>query len=157
MNLILLLDSTKSRFFILKMETTSQTRYSKRERNWKIAKWLAIGTGIIGAYIFFKVFNPYEVDFFPTCPFLYLTGYKCPGCGSQRAIHYIFNFEFVNAARENLLLMFAIPYMIVGAWFDTIKVKTPKQLKIRRFLFGQKAIWLILVLVIGFWILRNIL
>lgn len=138
------------------METADQGQYSRREKNKKIAKWSAIGISLIGAYIFFKVFNPYEVDFFPTCPFLYLTGYKCPGCGSQRAIHFIFNFEFINAARENLLLVFGIPYMILGAYFDTIKVKTAKQLKIRRLLFGQKAIWIVLVLVIGFWILRNL-
>jgi len=116
-----------------------------------------ISISLIVVYFVYLYFNPYQVDFFPKCPFLWITGYKCPGCGSQRAVHYLFNFDVYHAFKENMLLVISIPYIIVGAYFDTIVVKTEKQARIRKFLFGQKAIMVILVVVIGFWILRNLI
>ncbi len=138
------------------MQNILEKEDSKKERYKKIAKWILVSVSLIGFYAIYSYFNPYEVDFFPRCPFHWLTGYKCPGCGSQRAIHYIFNFDILNAAKENLLLVVSIPYLILGAYFDTIKIKTAKQLRIRKFLYGQKAILIVLVLIIGFWILRNV-
>ncbi len=129
----------------------------KKEKKNKIAKWMLISISFVAFYFIYSYFNPYKVDFFPKCPFLYLTGYKCPGCGSQRAIHYLFNFDINHAFKENMLLVISIPYLILGAYFDSIKVKTEKQLRVRKFLFGQKAIMVILFIVISFWILRNIL
>jgi hypothetical protein len=138
------------------MEKIEVKEISSKYKTKKLIKWILIGISLIVFYFVYAHFNPYKVDFFPKCPFLWLTGYKCPGCGSQRAIHYLFNFDIYHAFKENMLLVISIPYLIVGAWFDTIAVKTEKQLRIRKFLFGQKAIMVILVLVIGFWILRNV-
>ena len=39
-----------------------------------------------GIYYFY---DPSLNGFFPRCPFLSITGWRCPGCGSQRAIHAI--------------------------------------------------------------------
>ena len=36
--------------------------------------------------IYYRV-SPTSSVFFPKCAFLMLTGLKCPGCGSQRAVH----------------------------------------------------------------------
>jgi di/tricarboxylate transporter len=56
-----------------------------------------------------------------------------------------------------MLLVISIPYLILGAYFDMVKLKTERQFKIRKMLYGQKAILIILIIVIGFWIFRNIL
>ena len=46
---------------------------------------------IIGGMILLWRFNPSSFTFYPRCPFYVLTGYKCPGCGTLRAIHHILN------------------------------------------------------------------
>ena len=138
------------------MKNATEEEILRKEKIKKYIKWIFISISLIVFYVVYSYFNPYQVDFFPKCPFLLLTGYKCPGCGSQRAIHYLFNFDIYHAFKENMLLVISIPYLIVGAYFDLVKIKTEKQLRIRKFLFGQKAIMVILVIVIGFWILRNV-
>lgn len=122
----------------------------------RFLKWsIAIITVIILA-ILYRTYNPNGNIYFPKCPFRELTGYKCPGCGSQRAIHYLLNFNILNAIKENTILVLSIPYILTGMVFDLIKQPNDKTLKWRKRLFGQKAIVIILIIIIAFWILRNI-
>ncbi len=122
----------------------------------KLIKWILISCGLVIFFLIYKLINPYETDFFPKCIFLQLTGYQCPGCGSQRAMHHLFNFELYPAFKENMLLVVSIPYLLLGAYFDMVSLKTERQFRIRKMLYGQRAIMVILVIVIGFWILRNV-
>jgi hypothetical protein len=85
-----------------------------------------------------------------------MTGLKCPGCGSQRAIHYLLNFDILSAIKENAILVISIPYILTGVAFDSVKKSNENILKWRKILFGQKAIFVILSIIIAFWILRNI-
>jgi hypothetical protein len=135
---------------------SGETNIGKQKRSKKIIKWIFIGIAISLLIILFKFYSPYKYHIFPPCPFYSITGLKCPGCGSQRAIHYLLNFDIIDAFKENMLLVIAVPYLILGAYFDLITLKTEKQLRIRKMLFGSKAILIILIIVIGFWILRNI-
>lgn len=105
--------------------------------------------------IVYYSYNPGKEGFFPQCPFKYLTGWSCPGCGSQRAIHEILHLNFYKAFQYNALLMLSIPYMLVGFAFNFDEVKT-RFPRIRTSLFGQKAIYIVLVIVIAFFILRNL-
>lgn len=98
-----------------------------------------------------------QTNFFPQCPFHWLTGYDCPGCGSQRAIHDLLNLQFTKAFHQNALLMVSIPYLLLGFGFQSIKPSTEKSLRWRKWLFGKTAIYCIVGIVVAFWILRNIL
>ncbi|MBN2729008.1 MAG: DUF2752 domain-containing protein [Bacteroidales bacterium] len=100
-------------------------------------------------------YNPAEHQVFPKCPFRTLTGYKCPGCGSQRAIHEILQGNIVGAFHFNMLLVIAIPYLITGFIFDRVKNPGPVFLSWRKRLFGRKAIFIVLAIIVFFWILRN--
>jgi len=122
----------------------------------KTLKWSVIFITIITLLIIYKIYNPIQNIYFPKCPFKGLTGYKCPGCGSQRAIHYLLNFEIKYAFGENMLLVLSIPYLIMGFIFDLIKNPNDEGLKWRKILFGVKAIYIILTIIVSFWILRNI-
>ena len=115
---------------------------------------LAIPLILILGFVYF-LYSPEKYGLFPQCPLKYFTGYSCPGCGSQRAIHEILHLNFKKAFEYNALLMISIPYILVGFAFnfDEVKLKFPKT---RTFLFGQKAIFVILAIVIGFFIFRNI-
>jgi hypothetical protein len=113
--------------------------------------------------IFFSVlvvvywrYDPAERKYFPQCPFYYLTGYKCVGCGSQRAIHKLLNLDFQGALKDNFLMVLSIPYLLIGFVFDSLKKPNMEILKWRKTLFGSKAICLILIILISFWILRNV-
>ncbi|GJN62951.1 hypothetical protein CMT75_14325 [Elizabethkingia anophelis] len=105
-------------------------------------------------YIFYR-YNPETSGFFLQCPFKLLTGYDCPGCGSQRALHALLHGEIKQSFAYNPLFIIAIPYVILGFIFnhDKVKVKYPG---FRKVLFGQKAIYIILFIVIAFWLLRNL-
>ncbi len=77
---------------------------------------LTIGLAVLSGIILLLVFhfvNPAESALFPKCFFLGLTGWYCPGCGSQRAIHALLNGNFVQAAGFNLFLVASIPLLAV--------------------------------------------
>lgn len=122
----------------------------------KIFKWSIAIICITIIAILYRTYNPYYSIYFPKCPFRELTGLKCPGCGSQRAVHYLLNFDILSAARENIILVLSIPYILTGLVFDFLKRSDDNFLRWRKMLFGQKAIFAVLTIIIAFWILRNI-
>ncbi|AIM36689.1 hypothetical protein KO02_08190 [Sphingobacterium sp. ML3W] len=121
----------------------------------KYYTWIIGFIALTCLILIYKFFNPMQYNLFPKCPFYALTGYKCPGCGSQRAIHDLLNFDFYNAWRQNFLVVIAIPYIITGLSFEYNKNPTPKILKWRKILFGYKAIIIVFIIVVSFWIIRN--
>jgi hypothetical protein len=113
-------------------------------------------SGIILAGIAYKFFDPYlnGNSFLPICPLYKSTGLFCTGCGTQRALHEIYNGQFLNAIHQNLL--FTIIYLL--CIFDFILILLKKE-KIRPFtlLSSYKKLSLaILVIVIVFTVTRNI-
>ena len=122
----------------------------------KILKWSIVIIFVTVLAILYRTYNPIGNIYFPKCPFREFTGLKCPGCGSQRAVHYLLNFDILNATKENAILVLSLPYILTGLVFDLLKQPNEKILKWRKRLFGQKAIFVILTIIIAFWILRNI-
>lgn len=112
---------------------------------------------VVTVIVLYGNFNPNEYIFFPKCPFLYFTNLQCPGCGSQRALHYILNLDIHNAARENILLVLSLPYIFTGLVFELRKESSDKILQWRKRLFGQNAIFIVLAILIAFWIMRNLI
>ena len=107
---------------------------------------------VVGMVYYFN--NPAESWFFLKCPVNYVTGLSCPGCGSQRAIHELLHLNFKQAFAYNPLLIAAIPYTALGIAFNTETLKT-RYPKTRKFFYGQRALYVVLVAVILFLILRN--
>jgi len=114
-------------------------------------KLIAIIILVFLVWVFFN-FSPEENDFFPKCPFLILTGLKCPGCGSQRAVHYLLNLEIYNAFQQNKLIVIFIPYLIAN--FISRQFNFYKTLDVLESSYAVKSI---LILVLSYFILRNIL
>jgi hypothetical protein len=107
--------------------------------------------------ILYRIYNPDGNIYFPKCPFRVLTGLKCPGCGSQRAVHFLLNFDIFRSLEQNALLVISIPYLLTGIAFESFNNPGEKILKWRKLLFGRKAIDIVLAIIIVFWILRNLL
>ena len=123
--------------------------------NKKIFK-IAIAIAVLAVAIaIYFLFSPEESDLFPQCPFHYLTGLDCPGCGSQRVIHHLLHLEVGKAFFQNPLLVMAIPYLIVGIWFEYFGGKQ-KHPRVRQILFGKNATIIIFIIVVVYWIGRNI-
>ena len=122
----------------------------------KILKWSIAIILVTILAILYRTYNPNGNVYFPKCPFKEFTGLKCPGCGSQRAVHYLLNFDIFNATKENVILVLSVPYILTGLVFDSLKKPNENLLKWRKILFGRKAIFVILSIIIAFWILRNI-
>src|SRR2546421_13112009 len=56
-------------------------------------------------------FDPAITEVFPICPFRYLTGYYCPGCGSLRALHQLLHGNLAAALGYNPLMVFTLPFV----------------------------------------------
>jgi hypothetical protein len=123
----------------------------------KTLKWGSVLVFLGGIVVVYKLFNPEVTGIFPRCPVNYLTGLQCPGCGSQRSLHFLLNLDILSAFRMNPLLILSIPYVLTGMVFDNIDRPGPKALKWRKILFGQRAIFIILFIIVAFTVGRNLL
>lgn len=100
--------------------------------------------------------NPLETKMFPKCGFYVATGYKCPGCGGQRAVHYLLNGEFKESFKQNPLFHIGALYVITVMLLKT-PLFFPRHKRLLYALTGMTACISWLVGIIAFWILRNVL
>jgi len=114
---------------------------------------ITIIAGIIVLLIIYKYFNP-RLYFFPKCPVYTLTGYYCPGCGSQRALHALLNFDFIKAISSNILATICIIALVADMVMYLLKIEKYRP---KNFLQNNRHIaQIVLYTVIIFTILRNI-
>ena len=88
------------------------------------------------------------------CTFKFLTGYDCPGCGSQRALHALLHGHLLQALRFNPLVFFAVPAAIMYIIVETNRRRMPR---LHATITHQYVTTSILIVVVVFWILRNII
>ena len=120
----------------------------KGEKKWIFVVIILLITG----YYFFL--NPYEQEyFFISCPFYKITGYQCPGCGSQRAFHELLHLRIFEAIKQNVLFVLAIPYVLLIFYTS---FHQEKYQKLRQILMGNKTLLILLVVAILFGVLRNL-
>ncbi|MFT5752695.1 MAG: hypothetical protein ACI828_002613 [Flavobacteriales bacterium] len=127
-----------------------------------ISKYIKYGYLLVVIPVFFLVryyyFNDPEIaqqgTVFAVCPFHYVTGYHCPGCGSQRAIHDLLNFRLLEAIKHNILLLVVI-IVFIGKGYSIIS----KKFFPSNYYDLNGRPWFtysLIVLVFSYWILRNI-
>lgn len=115
---------------------------------------LVLGALALALLLVYYHFDPSE-HFFPKCPSWWLTGYKCPGCGAQRAIHHLLHGQWTEAFRNNALLVVAWPYVLFGLLLE-YSAWGRKQIALRRKWYGYHAARIALAVVILFCISRNV-
>ena len=109
---------------------------------------------VFGLLTFYSIVNPHSNIFVPKCMFRLLTGYDCPACGIQRALHTAMNGDIATALRYNYFLIISIPYFIAVA--ITSFWKANLIVKMGYYVQHPKVVRAILVLIIIWWIVRNI-
>lgn len=116
-------------------------------------RMLLTGAVVVIAGLIYFSFNPADNSIFPKCPFYWLTGLKCPGCGSQRAIHSLLHLDLESAFKYNALLVCSIPIIIILGYSELIRKKRPE---IYKKIQCAKMIWGYFLITISWWIYRNI-
>ena len=111
---------------------------------------------LAGIAVTYKYLDPSVVPIFPRCPFRLLTGYLCPGCGSQRAIHHLLNLDLPGAWCMNPLLVIALPYLLLGLILKPLSRHNGRGTRLYDQLYGYWASVVALVVIVLFWIGRNI-
>lgn len=62
------------------------------------------------------MFDPNECRFFPKCILYSVTGLKCAGCGTQRALHCLMHGEILQAIRYNCYMTVFLPLFVLGLY-----------------------------------------
>jgi len=121
----------------------------------KILSSVALGLLLLAALFLFYRFDPETQPFFPKCPFLLVTGYQCPGCGSQRALHSLLHADIGTAFKQNAFMVLIIPYIFLGIYLQYLGGKQ-RHPGIERIFYGKWSAVILLVVIIAYWILRNL-
>ena len=105
--------------------------------------------------VVYTLFDPSGSTYFPKCTMKALTGWECPGCGVQRAVHALLTGHFSAAIRFNPFLFLILPYVCLTLTAGTIK--TPGAQKVYSALTSKTACYSYIVLYFAWWIFRNTL
>ena len=101
---------------------------------------LVLALGIVVLFLL----DPFEAQFFPRCPIFAVTGLKCPGCGTARALHAALHGRFAEALRFNM----ALPaFFVLVAYCIAFPRRTQ----------SPAFVWAVLVLIVVWSIARNLL
>ena len=114
---------------------------------------LAVAAVVVAGVVIYSTFDPSASRWFPRCPFLMLTGLKCPGCGTQRAIHALLHGDVLSALHFNALLPVCIPLLLLYGYAEQVRTRKPR---FYNRVNSVTAILAVLIVVIVWWIVRNI-
>ncbi|MDE6384026.1 MAG: DUF2752 domain-containing protein [Paramuribaculum sp.] len=108
---------------------------------------------IVLAVVVIYLLLPVQSSWLPRCPIHWLTGYDCPGCGSQTALQQLLRGHIADAWSANPFLFIALPILLLTIYADHTSGRHPR---LARYLLSRTAVaaWLIAILL---WtLLRNL-
>ena len=114
----------------------------------------ALVSGAAGICVFLYWVTPGESRLLPPCPFHWVTGLYCPGCGSLRGLHHLLHGNLYAALRSSPLMVLALPLMLqlvasqLGA---AVSARLTKPLSIS----GRRST-MILAIILAYWAARNV-
>ncbi|MFI7704826.1 DUF2752 domain-containing protein [Nonomuraea sp. NPDC049480] len=113
---------------------------------------VAAGAGAVVAFV--GMVDPNEPGHYPTCPFLWLTGLYCPGCGTLRTIHALAHLDPVAALGLNPLAVVMIPFLLF--WWGRWVVRAWQGRPRRTTLAHPAWLWAFIAVIMVYWVVRNL-
>lgn len=101
----------------------------------------------------YYLYHPEQSAWFPRCPFLAVTGWKCFGCGSQRFVHALLHADFRAAWHYNALLFAALPYLLLLLVSSLWQQRFPR---LHNALRHRWVLYTIVVLLLVWLVVRNL-
>lgn len=93
----------------------------------------------------------------PRSPFLSLTGYYCPGCGSTRAAFSLLEGNWRGAIGYNPIWILAIPLLIYLVYVQIRVLIAPASVPIKGHTYAPPwLLWGFITILFLYWIARNI-
>ena len=112
---------------------------------------VAIAAAVMVLYF---IFDPALSRFAPKCSFYLITGWECPGCGSQRMLHALLRGEIGEAWGYNPVLLCLLPVigvMLLAALFR------PRMPRFYAAINSLPVILSVTAVMIGWGIIRNLI
>jgi hypothetical protein len=107
-----------------------------------------ITSGIVGALALLYWHHPEGQFFYPRCTLYASTGLLCPTCGGLRATHDLLHGRWLEALRDNALLVAAIP-LGLGWWiYRSTRHPAPT--------LPRSTLWILMGVTALFTVLRNL-
>lgn len=107
---------------------------------------------IIYYYSYYEIDSQLSVQ----CTFHQLTGLQCPGCGGQRAFHFLLHGKLLTALHYNILIVLAVP-LLSCLYYSIVQAYILKNKKyINHPFWGTKFVLIMLTILVLFFIVRNI-
>jgi hypothetical protein len=108
----------------------------------------------IAAAILFFYLDPSEHMIFPRCFIHSATGYYCPGCGSQRAIHNLLHLNLAGVMQNNMLFLIAVPSLMYH--YLQLFFNKKFHLNLPNVFYMKATPVVVFILIVFFWIVRNL-
>lgn len=125
------------------------------EKKEQVFRILIIAAAVIVLSLVYFVVDARHSGFFPRCPFFVVTGFLCPGCGSQRAISALLHADVMQAMHYNILLVASLPVLLYSSVVSVLNVFRVKPL-IQTIFYSTVFVKIVFVSIVLFWIVRNI-
>lgn len=107
--------------------------------------------GLIAATYFVA---PGKSPWIAPCPFHWLTGLHCPGCGTLRGLHQLLHGNLAGAWGYNPLMVLYLP--VVGYAVASVGVFAASGRKLAEPRVSPRAAWAALVIILAYGVLRNV-
>ena len=138
--------------------TATLPRAVDTRSRWQRLKVPTLLSGLLLAVsVLLHLRDPHRSGSWGYCPWLFLTGTYCPGCGGLRAVNDLTHGDLAAAASSNLLFVTSLP-LVVGWWSRSMldrwrgvtRAADARRVVALCILFGAVAITFAVVRNIGF-------
>ena len=115
--------------------------------------YILVGVAVAAVCAVSLAVDPAASRFVPKCLFHQLTGWQCPGCGSQRMLHALLHGDIAAAWHHNAVLLLLLPLLAPLLWLELNRTRHPRlYMRVHSVSVALTAVSLL----VAWWIFRNI-
>ncbi len=136
------------------MAAVPVVRRARSRRALRVLPPAAVALLALAGVVLVHVVDPNQPGHYPSDPFLALTGWWCPGCGSLRALHALTEGRPGVAMQRNPVFVLALP-VAVALWAEWL-LAAVRGRPVRVPHLPAWVAWALLVALPLWWVARNV-